>query len=331
MDAPRDILSQLVLAGGPPRSGTTLLAKVLNHHPGIVTRIDDRVWETWHLYHYPSRTGLVQRLQAGPIQPEAERRAMRETLVRDGSLQAAAPSAKTRIWPLLTAPVPPAGSVQGRDPVLVRHSGPSGEHALDYLLCLKSPEISFVLPELGHLFPDARFLLVFRPILEIAESMYRKAQTVKRVAVYSTRWRQEMDDSGRLLPPPGVPLEWQPAWNQVTDFQRCAIYAASYIRALATTLPELEPGRWFLYHHHRLLVEPDRVFQAIGAHLKVDPSGFQTAREAIHPDQPRVPDPLCREFEIVADTLDLLSWQMALQTLCGSGLGVRHLQAETGL
>ena len=63
MTGSNDILNRLIFIGGSPRSGTTFAAQSLNHHPNIMTAIDDHVFECWRLFYYRTRVGLIQQIR----------------------------------------------------------------------------------------------------------------------------------------------------------------------------------------------------------------------------------------------------------------------------
>ena len=177
-----EILDRTIFAGGPPRSGTSFAAQSLNHHPLIAAAIDDHVFECWGLYHYRSRTGLVQRFRSGPVDAGEARMILKNHLFSDSRLLGAALSEKTKGFaPLSEKNVFFREGVRSvLDENLERRIIPVAEFHSDWNLCLKSPEISFVLPELSVCFPKARFVLVYRPIFEIADSMYRLENRVKK-------------------------------------------------------------------------------------------------------------------------------------------------------
>jgi len=87
------ILEQIIFVGGPPRSGTTFVAKSINLHPGFVCAIDDHVYECWGLYYNRDRTGLVQDLRSRQINAEEAREILIKHLFADGQLIGAASSA----------------------------------------------------------------------------------------------------------------------------------------------------------------------------------------------------------------------------------------------
>ena len=299
-----EIIDRTIFVGGPPRSGTTFAAKSLNHHPGIVAAIDDHVYECWGLYYYRDRVGLVQELRARNLTSEEVKESLKNHLITDNQLIGAAPSIKTADCSQVAkidSPYP--GSVRSvLDKDLGRHVIPLEQFSNSWRLCLKSPEISFVLPQLAGHFPDSRFVLVYRPVSEIAESMYRIGNLVKRFPVFHQRWLQEKDDSGKLLPPPGVPAEWNILWQKASDFQRCVVYAASYIRGMLEGVNQLSPERYLIYNHADLRNAPDRIYQRLADFLNIDASGFQTAVTQLKTDLPSIPPGLTDEyFEVEAE------------------------------
>ena len=90
---------------------------------------------------------------------------------------------------------------------LGRRDVPYTRFKSDLRLCLKSPEISFFIKTLANAVPSAQFVLVFRPVIEIAESMYRKGFEWE-IPYYHRRWANEKDQSRHLVAPPGVPRDW---------------------------------------------------------------------------------------------------------------------------
>jgi hypothetical protein len=305
MPSPESILERLLLVGGPPRSGTKLAAWILNAHPRIVTAVDDHVNECWALYHYPSRQGLVQELRAGPVSRAEMIGRLQGHLFDAGHLVGAAPSAKTSRMPLSKCPGSLAAMTPGPGGKIVRHSFPLECFGTDGYLCLKSPEISFVLPELAGILDSARFILVYRPIIEIAESMHRMGNLVRRFPVFHRRWDVEKSSDGRRIPPPGVPQEWSALWQAVTGFQRCVIYAASYVRAMNEGMDLLPGGRFFLYDHARMRAHGDELFRALASFLDVEASGFAPAGKEIRGDAPAIPAQLRAEYEEMTAVLPL--------------------------
>lgn len=295
---PEKILDRLLLVGGPPRSGTTLAARMLNLHPYIYAAVDDHVHECWALYHYPSRRGLVDDLRRGPLSPAQARERLDRHLFRSGRIAGVASSPKT-------AGLPGAEPATRGNRPLPRHDLPLGSLPQGSCLCLKSPEICFVLPQLAGLLPSARFVLVFRPLAEIAESMFRKSRTVRRQAVFNRRWEGEQDGEGRLLPPPGVPGEWTGLWRQGTGFQRCALNAAAYARAMAAGCAALPAERIFVYDHARLRARPEPVLSALARFLGLEESGFAGAAAMIRGQAPPLPGELAAEFEPLRSELGL--------------------------
>jgi len=298
------VLERMIFVGGPPRSGTTFAARALNSHPRIVTAIDDHVHECWALYHYPTRTGLVQDLRNGRLSRNEVTARLKAHLFAGNLFAGVAPSAKTMGMPPSDGPRPLAAVTPGK--VLADRRGfPLERFAADWYCCLKSPEISFVLPQMAEVLDSARFILVFRPIIEIAESMFRKGLTVRALPVFQRRWEEEKTADGRLIPPPGVPPEWFDLWQKVTGFQRCVIYAASYVKAMGEGMAALPANRCFVYDHARLRRHGDEVFGALASFLGVEASGFAAAGGEFKRDVPAIPAGLRAEYEELEKALDL--------------------------
>lgn len=318
MTTPERILDRLLLVGGPPRSGTTLAARMLNLHPRIYAAVDDHVHECWALYHYPSRRGLVDDLRRGPLDRDRVIECLARHLFRNNRLLGVAPSPKT-------GELPWNKSNPGGGPPLPRHDLPLDHWPQGASLSLKSPEISHVLPRLAELLPSARFVLVFRPLAETAESMFRKSRTVRRQAVFNRRWEEEKDEAGRLLPPPGIPLEWAGLWQQVTGFQRCLLNAAAYAKALVAGCALLPPERFFVYDHARLRAGMEPVVSALASFLGVEAAGFAGAAAMIRQEAPSMPEELAGQFEPLWEKLGLGALQDDL-----AGLAARSLQRHGG-
>jgi hypothetical protein len=312
-----EILDRTIFVGGPPRSGTTFAAKSLNHHPGIVAAIDDHVYECWGLYYYRDRVGLVQDLRTRQLTPEQVKETLKNHLIVDNRLMGAAPSIKTAGCPQVAkieSPFP--GSVRSvLDKDLGRHAIPLDQFSSDWRLCLKSPEISFVLPQLAGHFPGSRFVLVYRPVSEIAESMYRIGNMVKQFPVFHKRWLEEKDKSGELLPPPGVPAEWNKLWQKASDFQRCVIYASAYIRGMLEGVSQLSPDRYLIYNHAHLRNSPDEIYQQLAAFLNVDASGFQPAVTQLNTGIPSIHRKLAKEYSKIEAKLGLKPMMKQIETL----------------
>ena len=313
---PPSFWERMILVGGPPRSGTSFIIRSLNLHPSVVALIDDHVFECWGLYRYRDRSGLVTELRQGKLGPDQVRQKLSAHLCRDRELLGAADSAETTSFPIIAEPKY-AGhhprSAPGAN--LVRHRLPLAALSRDCYLCLKSPEISFVLPQLAECLPPSRFVLVYRSALETAESMYRKGRMVKRIQVYHARWRRECDPYGRLVPPPGVPRKWHELWGEVSDFQRCVVYTAAYLEALAAGAAQIERGRVFLYRHDWLRSHPANIFQALARFLNVPQDGFNAAHEQLKSERISIERALCDEYEQVAQALELNAIMKDLQTL----------------
>lgn len=319
-------LDRLVLVGGPPRAGTTFLARTLNAHPALAVAIDNAVYESWALYRYRFRSGLIAELQQRELTAREARMTLADSLVRDGEVWGVAPSDSVEDCPLVPAPRRPAEPVVGGGRGLVGalrrmfrrivpHRGDIVRHRVPLhrfqdgrlRLCLKSPEVTLALPGLGRAFPDAQFLVVYRSALEIAESMFRKG--VEWPLAFQKRWANERDETGRRVPPPNVWPDWRPLWGDVTDFQRCLLVAASYLRVLARDAGELATsGRLFLYDHDELRTDAAAVLERLAGFLGVDAAGFQWGRERVRGDHPDVPSGMRAEYDALSDTLGLDRW-----------------------
>lgn len=309
----------MILIGGAPRSGTTFAAGSLNSHPRIVTAVDDRVYECWALYYYRDRAGLVQEMRSRRLSREEVENKLKAHLFPGGILQGAAPSAKTLTCPPAPHPVPPhTGEPVPSDIELGRCSLPLERFEDDWFLCLKSPEISYVLPQLAESLPEAKFILIYRPIIEIAESMYRMALTVKKVAIFHRRWLLETDAHGQLIPPPGIPEEWFGLWRTTSDFGRCVVSAVSYLRAGIEGAAQIPPGRVLFYDHAQLRREPDRVFEKLAGFLKVEADGFKEALGGLRRTAPEIGPDLQKEYAQMAALLNLQELSNKFESLNSS-------------
>jgi hypothetical protein len=298
------ILDGIIFVGGPPRSGTTFAAKSLNLHPVLVTAIDDHVYECWGLYYYRERSGLVQELRSRDLTPEEAQQILKNHLIDNDQLVGVASSDKVKSFNQVAKRS--SGEVRSiLDNDLERHSIPLAQFPGKWRLCLKSPEISFVLPQLARHFPCAKFVLVYRSIIEIAESMYRIGNVVKRFPVYHKRWIQEKKGNGELLLPPGIPGDWNGLWQNTSDFQRCIIYAASYMHALMSGISKLSSERYFVYNHEHLRNSPRQIFQQLAEFLAVDVCGFQMAETQIKMESPSILAKLQEEYSAIEIALSL--------------------------
>lgn len=282
--SPPKLFAGLILVGGPPRSGTTFMARSLGNHPQVAMAIDNHVHECLGLYDYSRRGGLVARLREGaPADPAALRRELRRHLVRDGALHVAPCGKRAGLESL-----PPPAATAARslpDESLERRRLPLDRFRQEGLrLCLKSPEISFVLPQLAALFPQASFVLAVRPLPEIAESMFRLGARVKRFPVYHARWR------GENTPPPGVPGEWAGLWRDADDPHRCLLYAAAYLASLAEGVERLGRGRCLVYDHAGLRRRPQETLGAIAHFLRIDPGGLLDAATDVRTEAQTIGD-----------------------------------------
>lgn len=302
------ILKRMILIGGPPRSGTTIAAKILNSHPRIITAIDDHVWECWGLYHYRNRTGLVDRIRKAPdtLSKEIAHHILGDALIEGNCLKGVGPSPKTQGCSVV--PFNSTGSPAAISPLnlaLERHRFPLDRFSSNWFLCLKSPEISHVLPQLTEYFPTIKFILTFRPIIEVADSMYKTGQMVKVYPIFHQRWSQERGEDGKTLLPPGVPLEWGNCWHTASDFQRCVIFAASYVRAILEGTRKLTPACFHAYNHSDLLNSPSTVFRHLADFLGVEAEGFQGAMPLIRTSQSRVQPEFREEYLAIDERLGL--------------------------
>ncbi len=304
-----DLFNRLIFIGGSPRSGTTYAARSLSLHPKIVTAIDDFQYECWALYYYQGRIGLIQDLRTGKpgMDSQKARDILWKYLVENDCLKSIAPSGKSKGYPLSPSiePLTPDTVLSVRNINLERHIFPLEQFSTQWYLCLKSPELSFTSLQLAELFPQSKFIWVFRPFIEIAESMYRMGSRVKRFPIFYERWKQETDINGRFVPPPGIPDEWAEPWQKATDFQRCVIMAAAYIRAILEAIPYLPPHRWIIYNHKHLREHPDGVFQKLADFLDVEAEGFNEAITRLDTVLPPVDSNLIREYGEIEEKLRL--------------------------
>jgi len=321
-----ELMEQIIWVGGLPRGGTTFAAKSLSLHPRFVIAIDDHVYECWGLYYYRNRSGLIREIRTRSLTPEEAKQMLACHLFAENCLIGAAPSDKTKGFsPVAQSQAPFPGSVRSKlDDGLERYSIPLAQFSGQWRLCLKSPEISFALPQLACLFPKTSFVLVYRPILEVAGSMHRLGHTVKQFPVYHKRWLEEKNEAGILIPPPGIPGEWNTLWQTASDFQRCVIYAASYMRGLLQGAGAIDPGRYFVYNHHDLQKFPRRVFGQMAQFLAVEVSGFQTAEKLLKTDLPSIPPPLLAQYAEVETTLALKQITHQMDSLCESMDGLNQ-------
>jgi hypothetical protein len=343
------ILNRLILAGGPPRSGTTLLAKILNSHSNIVTSIDNGNWETRALYYYREESGLVRQLREGDASPENIRQYLEDRFIENDQVIGVAFSPKVSLSPVMpsiqTSPekVSLHSKIENKkNKSLVKRirkglkrflkkqnlSSPSAQSSFldrrrvsmqrfqnDLSLCLKSPEITFVLPQLSRVLPDTRFILVYRPVFEIAESMYRKG--LQWNFSYHKRWRAELDAKGNSIPPLGVPDDWHYLWQTASDFQRCVIYAASYIRAMATGIPFINPRQLFIYDHCTLQKTPQIVLHALASFLNIDENKFGRYA-SIRREGPAIDNTFMHQYHIIQQPLELDHWLGKLHKASGA-------------
>lgn len=259
----------LVLITGPPRSGTTFLTRSLGEQPTLRALIDDAVYERWSLYYYPTRTGLAAELRRGTVVAADARDCLMDDILSGYTLRGVAASPYTTGYPRSAPPRRPDGTTEPRDARLDRRDIPLAEIPWGTRFILKSPELSFVMPALTDALPGVRWVAVTRPLTEIAESMFRKGNSVQR-PVFHRRWAEERDAEGRPAPFPGIPDAWADRWRSGTPADWCALAAAAYARALADTLPTLPAGTWHLHDHARLRREPSATLGALAAFLGIE-------------------------------------------------------------
>lgn len=276
------IFSRLLFLGGPPRSGTTLLARILNQHPQIMTIIHDHVCEFWDLYNYRQHSGLVAQLLKGPVSPAKARKYLYTKMKKGRWLEGAAPSSKTRGLSLSPPSKQADFPLRSIDRRTARYRYPMKRIRRLQYISMKSPEISLVLPELAALFPESKFVLIYRSPDEVAESMFRSGENITQIPVFWKRWEQSRDKDGRFIPPSAVPSEWNQTWQSATSFQRCLLCAGGYLSSIFRGLQKLTPGKAFLFCYQDLLDNSSRVFNGLADFLQIESSGFQSTASLIH-------------------------------------------------
>jgi len=347
------IFQNMIFAGGPPRGGTTLLARLLNSHPEICTHIDNNVYECWRLYYYRNRTGLIKLLRTNEINGHEVKKYLADHIISDGYVSGLALSNKIKSMPPAPDPVRPDGEhlsetepvdLRSRlknmlatrirrkkdkkeidsasDPVKQRRVIPAGDFIRNYRLCLKSPEVVFVLKPLAEHFPDAKFVISYRPIMEIAESMYRKGFEWN-LPSYHRRWRVETDANGEAVAPPGVPEEWCNLWKSASDFERCVIYATSYMRAIAENIPTLSSEKVLVYDHKKFRSEPESVTSKLSSFLGLQHNFEKSFFINIKNEEPTICGELKNKYKRFLSSLDVETWHHRVGTLsCNSRFGM---------
>jgi len=312
-----ELLERMILISGPPRSGTTFAIKSLSHHPAFVAAIDDHVYECWGLYHYRKRSGLIQQMRTRSLSRGEAKRILSDHLFSEGCLKSAARSDKTKDFPGSGPDLSLSDGFErsALDADMVFYKIPLETINPDRRLCLKSPEISFVMPELAQYFPEAKFIMVYRPVIEIAESMYRMGNLVKRFPIYHRWWVKEKKESGEFLPPPGIPGDWNTLWQNATDFQRCVIYATSYIRAILQGVVKIGSDRYFLYNHKDIQKNPDKIFDQMAEFLAVNSSGFQEAKKLLKTDDNRISTELTSQYAEIDQYLSVRGYMHQMDAL----------------
>ncbi len=310
-----DIFSKTFFIGGPPRSGTTFIASFLNKHSSVFTAIDDHVCECWDLYYYRTRVGLLREIREGRVDSQRFHQILTNRLLEGDALKGIAPSPKVAQMAFEPPPQRPGEPTIDADLKLQRHRVPLESLPQGFKLCLKSPEISFFLQDLEEIFPEVGFILVYRPLVEIAESMYRKGHTVKKVAVFHREWREETTLDGKSIPPPGVAAQWNHLWGEATDFQRCVIYAASHLKALLTGITAIKAKKTFVYNHADLRRQPRDILRGMALFMNIDPAGFQDPAGILNTEEPHIPLELKREMVDLEKELDLCRLELEMKNL----------------
>lgn len=339
------IFQNMIFAGGPPRAGTTLLARMLNAHPEICIFIDNTVYECWRLYYYRNRTGLIQLLRSNEISSSESKRYLADYIINNCYVNGLAPSEEIESMPLANRPTRPDGELsleprpnnimaqlktifkgkrkrrkamkkQGSSSTLIkqRRKVPLEYFIHNYRLCLKSPEIVFVLPQLASHFPDAKFVITYRPIIEIAESMYRKGFEWE-LPSYHRRWKFETDENCEAVTPPGVPKEWISLWKSATDFERCVIYATSYIKAIIENVSNLQKERVFVYNYKTLCHRPSQITSKLSIFLKLNCNIHENFFRNIKSERSNISDQLNYEYEHFLLSFDAEKWYNMLNCL----------------
>jgi len=283
------------------------MARALNEHPNLVTAIDDHVYECWALYYYPGRTGLVHELRTGEMTSNAVIQKLSRHLFERDILVGAAESAKTGGLNLTPPHYRTDGSRTVQDEKLKRFDLPLALFPPKGRICLKSPELVFVLPQLSKLLPETKFILVYRPILEIAESMFRKGNIKKKAPRFHKRWEREKDNAGLLIPPPSLPLDWQEHWQEATGFQRCLLNAAGYLKAMESSLDIIPGQQVFIYNHARLRENPARTFKHLTRFLGIKHGGFSKVLPLIRQKKLHLEDQLVREYQDIQEKTKMTS------------------------
>ncbi len=275
------VLRRLLFLGGPPRSGTTILARILNQHPQIMTIIDDHVFEFWGLYDYSTHSGLVSQIQNRPVSRTYARNFLWRNIKAGRWLNGAAPSQKTLGLPPSPPPERSGSPLLPAGRKTIRYKYPISKIKNLRYISIKSPEISLVLPELSSLFPESSFILTYRPLEALAESMFRKGKTVTQIPVFWRRWETTIDKNGKLIPPSVVPGGWREHWQTATDFQRCLLCAAGYLSQITQGLKKLNPDKAFLFLHSDLRDNPIPVLNKIAGFLNIEDKPLQPLTKII--------------------------------------------------
>ncbi len=295
MNKKNKILDRILFLGGPPRSGTTILSRVLNRHTQIMAIIDDHVFESWTLYNYRDHSGLVSQILDGTVSSRQAKTLIWKRIKQDRWITGAAASEKPRGCP----PAPPArrhcGPLLPVERGTIRYKYPLNQIKNIRYLSLKSPEISLVLADMASLFPHAKFILSYRSPETVAVSMFRKAMEVTQVPVFWKRWEQNLDKNGKLIPPAAVPPRWEKVWQTATPFQKCLLCAYGYMFHLKEGMKQIPSARFFLFHHAELVGNPDQVLHAWADFLGLEADGFPDINSMLHDSRHSLKKELAKE------------------------------------
>jgi len=213
----RTALASPVFVIGTGRSGTTLLVQILQSHRDIVS-YPSEANELWHpeAFPYDRRTIDLPPILLDPV--EFTRR----------SLQQWSPAREAAIRRTLTGFM----RVWGR-----------GKRLL-----LKSAMVSFMVEQLLGLFPDARFVHIYRSGPSVVSSLVQK------------EWRKHRAQIGEL----DFRLRCAHYWN------RCVTEVDRLDRALALAAR----GQLFECAYERLCAAPSDVVREISAYAGLDPDAY---------------------------------------------------------
>jgi hypothetical protein len=212
-------LDRPVFIIGTGRCGTTLLVRILNSHPDIAG-YPGEANELWHPKLEPFESAAID---IPPI--EVDPRRFSEVSLAN--------------WPA------------GQDR-RVRNAflGYSFLHRRRRVFFTKSAMISFMIPRILELFPDARFIHIFRFGPDVVESYFKK--NFGKYSKYRFR-----EDEYRLI--------CASYWNQ------CILEIERQKRALRLS----ERGALFEIAYETLCDRPEEILHAISAYLRIPAEGFK--------------------------------------------------------